>query len=187
MIHSSKNISRAGCAASRRHGIGQPDLSEHLCARYIGKPKGRKNGECQPHRVNQYLSATWSVVFVFLIVALLLQLKKGLTFHGVTTPFEGLATANLTAAAYNNDLHLADLREFMHQRGMPLHVITFDFPGPSTLSWHLSVAEKEALRGGFGAPAESYVENFPSHQQQAVRDTFQRNAAQLAALKKLMQ
>src|SRR5262249_1518147 len=67
-----------------------------------------------------------------------LQLKRGLTFHGVTTPFEGLTTANLTVAGYNNDLHLASLREHMKDHGIPLHVITFDFPGPSTLSWHLS-------------------------------------------------
>src|SRR5262249_8877967 len=116
-----------------------------------------------------------------------LQLKRGLTFHGVTTPFEGLTTANLTVAGYNNDLHLASLREHMKDHGIPLHVITFDFPGPSTLSWHLSVLEKDALRGGFGAPEESYVRGFASHQQQWVREAFQRNADQLEALKKLME
>jgi hypothetical protein len=115
-----------------------------------------------------------------------LQLTKGLTFHGVTTPFEGFATSNLTAAGYNNDLHLANLREHLQERGIGLHVITFDFPGPSTLSWHLSTQEKEALRGGFGEPDESYVSSFPSHQQQWVRETFQRNVTQMDALKKLM-
>jgi hypothetical protein len=115
-----------------------------------------------------------------------LQPRKGLTFFGVTTPLEGLATSNLTAAGYNNDVHLAGLREHLRVRGIPLHVITFDFPGSSTLSWHLSVREKEALRGGFGEPEESYVLSFPSHQQQWVRETFHRNAAQMEALKKLM-
>ena len=115
-----------------------------------------------------------------------LQLRKGLTFHGVTTPFEGLATSNLTAAGYNNDLHLSNLREHMKHLNIPLHVITFDFPGPSTLSWHLSVPEKEALRGGFGEPEEAYVNGFPTHQQQWVREAFHRNAAQMEVLKKLM-
>jgi hypothetical protein len=115
-----------------------------------------------------------------------LQMHKGLTFHGATTPLEGLATSNLTAAGYNNDLHLANLREHMQEHGIPLHVITFDFPGPSTLSWHLSVAEKEALRGGFGEADEAYVRGFPAYQQEWVRETFRRNAAQMEALKKLM-
>lgn len=118
--------------------------------------------------------------------AIALQASKGLKFTGVTTPAEGLATANLTVAGYNNDERLAALREHMRERGIPLHVITFDFPGPSTLSWHLSVHEKEALRGGFGEPEESYVLSFPSYQQPWVRETFHRNVAQLETLKKLM-
>lgn len=115
-----------------------------------------------------------------------LQARKGLSFSSVTTPLEGFATANLTVAGYNNDERLAALREHMKERGIPLHVITFDFPGPSTLSWHLTVLEKEALRGGFGEPEEAYVLSFPTQQQPWVRETFQRNAAQLEALKKLM-
>lgn len=118
--------------------------------------------------------------------AIALQPSQGLKFTAVTTPAEGLATANLTVAGYNNDERLARLREHMHERGIPLHVVTFDFPGPSTLSWHLSVSEKEALRGGFGEPEESYVSHFPVYQQPWVRETFHRNAAQLEMLKKLM-
>jgi hypothetical protein len=116
-----------------------------------------------------------------------MQPRKGLWFASLTTPLEGLATSNLTAAGYSNDERLAGLREHMQERGIPLHVITFDFPGPSTLSWHLSVPEKEALRGGFGEAEESYVRTFPRHQQPWIRETFHRNAAQLEALKKLMQ
>src|SRR5262249_42544590 len=112
--------------------------------------------------------------------------KKGLVFSSATTPLEGFATANLTVAGYTNDERLVALREHMQERKIPLHVITFDFPGPSTLSWHLSVPEKEALRGGFGEADESYVRTFPSHQQPWVRETFHRNAAQLESLKKLM-
>ena len=115
-----------------------------------------------------------------------LQPRRALWFSSLTTPLEGLATSNLTVARYNNDERISGLREHMQERGIPLHVITFDFPGPSTLSWHLTVREKEALRGGFGEPDESYVQSFPSHRQQWVRETFQRNAAQLEALKKLM-
>jgi len=115
-----------------------------------------------------------------------LKLHKGLTFKGVTTPVEGFVTANLTVAAYNNDERLASLREQMQERGIPLHVITFDFPGPATLSWHLTVAEKEALRAGFGEPDESYVQSFPDYQQPWVRETFHRNAAQMETLRRLM-
>jgi hypothetical protein len=115
-----------------------------------------------------------------------LQPGRGLRFTGVTTPLEGFAASNLTVAGYNNDERLAELREYLGERGIPLHVITFDFPGRATLSWHLTVLEKEALRGGFGEPDEEYVQSFPAHHQQWVRDTFHRNAAQMEALKGLM-
>ncbi len=115
-----------------------------------------------------------------------LKPRKGLWFSSVTTPLEGLATANLTVAGYNSDERLAGLCQYMQGQGVPLHVVTFDFPGPSTLSWHLSVPEKEALRGGFGNPEESYVQCFPPHQQSWVRDTFHRNVEQMDKLKKLM-
>jgi hypothetical protein len=116
-----------------------------------------------------------------------LQPRGGLWFSSLTTPVEGLATSNLTVAGYNNDERVACLCEHLSERGIPLHVITFDFPGPSTLSWHLTVLEKEALRGGFGDPDEEYVQSFPSHQQPWVRETFRRNAAQMKELKKRMQ
>jgi hypothetical protein len=119
-------------------------------------------------------------------LAVALKPKKGLWFPSVTTPLEGFATANLTVAGYGNDERLAGLREHMQERGIPLHVITFDFPGPATLSWHLSVPEKEALRGGFGEADEAYVLTFPSQQRPWVRETFRRNAAQMEALKKLI-
>jgi hypothetical protein len=115
-----------------------------------------------------------------------LKPRKGLWWSSLTTPIEGFATANLTVAGYNNDERLAALREHMQERNIPLHVITFDFPGPSTLSWHLTALEKEALRGGFGEAPDAYVRSFPAYQQPWVRTTFQRNAAQLEALKKLL-
>jgi hypothetical protein len=115
-----------------------------------------------------------------------LRPRGGLWFSSLSTPLEGLGTANLTVAGYNNDERLACLCEHMTGCGIALEVITFDFPGPATLSWHLSVSEKEALRGGFGEPEEPYVQSFPSHQQRWVRETFQRNAAQMERLKKLM-
>lgn len=115
-----------------------------------------------------------------------LQPGGGLTFKGVTTPLEGFAAANLTVAGYNNDERLAALREHMEERGIPLHVITFDFPGRATLSWHLTALEKEALKGGFGEPTEEYVRSFPAHQQPWIRATFHRNSTQLEALQKLM-
>jgi hypothetical protein len=43
-----------------------------------------------------------------------------------------------------------------------------------------------ALRGGFGELEEEYVLSFPAHQRPWVREPFRRNAAQLEALKELM-
>jgi hypothetical protein len=115
-----------------------------------------------------------------------LQPRKRVFFPHTSTVLEGFTTANLTVAGYNNDERLAGLREHLQEHGIPLKVITFDFPGPATLSWHLTVLEKEALRGGFGEAKEEYVRSFPRHQQPWVRDTFQRNSAQMETLKKLL-